>query len=96
MSLTQRSANASQVPADNLAATPSVYLKEISSDGNVNTVDVIYQSWPIFVSLNPEYIRMMFQPFLSYLQAGRWPHPYVIHDMGFGMSSQIPLDLHGD
>jgi hypothetical protein len=45
-------------------------------------VDFIYQSWPIFVSLNPEYLRLLFEPILSYLAAGRFPHPYVIHDIG--------------
>ncbi|KAF2771578.1 glutaminase A L-glutamine amidohydrolase [Teratosphaeria nubilosa] len=70
------------VPANNLTAEPQVFLKEISSDGNVNTVDVIFQSWPIFISLNPTYIRYLFQPIMSYLQSGRWPEVYVIHDIG--------------
>lgn len=71
-----------QVPIDNLAATPQVFLKEISSDGNVNTVDVIFQSWPIFISLNPTYIRYLFQPIISYLESGDWPEVYVVHDLG--------------
>lgn len=74
-----------QVPADDLTATPSVFLKEISSDGNVNTVDVIYQSWPIFISLNPEYIKLLFQPIISYLElpaSSGWPQAWVIHDIG--------------
>lgn len=51
-------------------------------DGNVNTIDFIFQSWPIFISLNPEYIRMMFEPILSYLDAGRFPRLFTIHDIG--------------
>jgi hypothetical protein len=70
------------VPLDDLSAKPSVYLKEISSDGNLNTVDLIFQTWPVFISLNPEYIRLLFQPILEYSNAGRWPHPWVIHDLG--------------
>jgi hypothetical protein len=71
------------VPMDNTSYyPPDVFLKEISSDGNVNTVDFIFQSWPIFISLNPEYIRLLFQPILSYLDAGRFPKPFVIHDIG--------------
>ncbi len=62
---------------------PDCFLKEISSDGNVNTVDFIFQSWPIFISLNPEYLRLMFEPILAYLATGRFPHEYVIHDIGF-------------
>lgn len=57
-------------------------MKEISSDGNINTVDLIFQTWPIFISLNPEWIRLLFQPVLSYLNSGAWPHPWVIHDIG--------------
>jgi hypothetical protein len=71
------------VPANNLSYyPPDAFLKEISSDGNVNTVDFIFQSWPIFVNLNPEYIKLLFEPILSYLDAGRFPHKYVIHDIG--------------
>jgi hypothetical protein len=29
-------------------------MKEISSDGDVNTVDVIYPAFPIFYYLNPD------------------------------------------
>ncbi|MCJ1314388.1 regulator of (H+)-ATPase in vacuolar membrane [Agyrium rufum] len=92
------------VPTNNLAASPSVFLKEISSDGNVNTVDLIYQSWPIFISLNPAYIKMQFQPILSYLALPKsqgWPQSYVIHDIGShypnatghndGVAEQLPL-----
>jgi hypothetical protein len=74
---------------------PSVFLKEISSDGNVNTVDLIYQSWPIFISLNPWYIRGLFQPILAYLQlpaSEGWPKSYVIHDIG----SRKPSNLRSE
>jgi len=77
------------VPIDQLSAEPQVFLKEISSDGNVNTVDVIFQSWPVFVSLNPEYIRLLLQPLLSYSALPKsqgWPQPWFIHDIGVGMS----------
>jgi hypothetical protein len=72
-----------------------VFLKEISSNGNLNTVDVMFQSWPIFVSLNPDYIRMFLQPMMSYLELPKskgWPKPWTIHDMGtckFGVSGII-------
>lgn len=45
----------------------------------------MFQTWPVFVSLNPEYIRMFLQPMMSYLERPRsdgWPWPWVIHDMG--------------
>jgi hypothetical protein len=45
----------------------------------------MFQSWPIFVSLNPDYIRMFLQPMMSYLElppSKGWPKPWTIHDMG--------------
>lgn len=78
-----------QVPLDNLKSKPSVFLKEISSNGNIQTVDVIYQTWPIFVNLNPEYIRLLLQPIVSYLERPKshgWPKPWVIHDLGLRMN----------
>ena len=45
----------------------------------------MFQSWPIFVSLNPDYIRMFLQPMMSYLELSPskgWPKPWTIHDMG--------------
>lgn len=49
-----------------------VFMKEISSDGNVNTIDVIYPAFPIFYVMNPEYIRLLLEPVMRYLAAGRW------------------------
>lgn len=49
-----------------------VFMKEISSDGNVNTIDVIYPAFPIFYVMNPEYIRLLLEPVLRYLASGRW------------------------
>jgi hypothetical protein len=70
------------VPENNMSAEPSAFLKEISSDGNVNTIDLIFQSWPIFISLNPEWIKLQLKPIMNYLASGRWPKKYVIHDIG--------------
>ncbi|KAI7276327.1 DUF1793-domain-containing protein [Hortaea werneckii] len=70
------------VPADDLGAPPQAFIKEISSDGNLNTVDIIFQTWPVFISLNPDYIRLLWEPIMSYSASGRWPKDFVIHDMG--------------
>ncbi|MCJ1311229.1 hypothetical protein MMC25_004900 [Agyrium rufum] len=59
-----------------------VFLKEISSDGNVNTIDVIFPAFPAFYVLNPEYIRLLLEPVVQYLATGRFTAPYVIHDIG--------------
>ncbi|CRG87869.1 Outer capsid protein VP4 [Talaromyces islandicus] len=89
------------VPLDDLTASPQIFLKEISSDGNIQTVDVMYQTWPVFVSLNPEYLKLYLEPVLEYSATGAWPHPWVIHDLGThypnatghadGNAEQMPL-----
>ncbi|CAK3896735.1 related to glutaminase A [Lecanosticta acicola] len=89
------------VPADDLSAAPSAFLKEISSNGNMNTIDVIFQSWPIFINLNPEWFILQLKPLLEYMKSGRWPKAWVIHDMGLhypnatghddGEAEQMPL-----
>ncbi|KAI4242454.1 MAG: hypothetical protein L6R40_004008 [Gallowayella cf. fulva] len=83
------------IPADTLDTKDlMLFLKEISSDGNVNTVDVIYPTFPIFYVMAPEYIRLVLEPVVRYLEAGRWPSvspqspldpiffPWTIHDIG--------------
>ena len=43
-----------------------LYMKEISSDGDVSTVDVIYPSSPFFLWLRPELLRDLLLPVLAY------------------------------
>lgn len=57
-----------------------VFLKEISSDGNVNTVDVIFPAWPIFLYLNPEYGKYLLTPLFNFQQTGQYGHDYSCHD----------------
>lgn len=42
----------------------------------------MFQTWPVYVSLNPEYLKMLLQPVLAYLTTGAWPDAWVIHDLG--------------
>ncbi|ESZ92841.1 hypothetical protein SBOR_6772 [Sclerotinia borealis F-4128] len=58
------------------------FVKEISSDGNVNTVNVIMPLFPVLYVTNPEPLRLLLEPILQYLTSGRWTLPYVIHDIG--------------
>jgi hypothetical protein len=62
--------------------TPWLLLKEISSDGNVSTVDVIYPAFPIFLYANPDLVRLLLTPILTYCESGQWPHTYCVHDLG--------------
>ena len=60
----------------------AAFIKEISSDGNINTVDIIVELIPLFYTFNPEWIKLLLNPVVDYLATGRWPHPWVIHDLG--------------
>lgn len=46
---------------------PLVFVKEISSDGNVNTIDVIYPMAPMFYVLAPYYLRLLPEPVMRSL-----------------------------
>jgi hypothetical protein len=58
------------------------FLKEISSDGNVSTVDVTYPAMPVFLHLDPEYLGTMLRPMLDYPEHGGWPKEFAQHDLG--------------
>ena len=61
------------IPGDTLdTGDLLVFLKEISSDGNVNTMDVIYPAFPAFYVMDPEYIRLLLEPVVQYLATGAW------------------------
>ncbi|GCE09241.1 glutaminase domain-containing protein [Dictyobacter aurantiacus] len=61
---------------------PWLLLKEISSDGNVSTIDVIYPGMPVLVYLNPYLLRLLLDPILAYTETGGWPLPFCVHDLG--------------
>jgi hypothetical protein len=64
------------------AAQPWLMLKEISSDGNVSTVDVIYPASPAFLYTNPLLVKLMVDPLLAYAESGHWPLAFAEHDLG--------------
>lgn len=71
------------IPQDSLDADGVLaFIKEISSDGNANTVDVIFASLPLYYAMDPEYIRLLISPVVQYLATGAWKQPYVVHDIG--------------
>lgn len=63
-------------------ASVLAFIKELSSDGNANTIDVIMPAFPIYWVLDPDWIRLLLEPLMKYLHAGRWSLPYAIHDIG--------------
>lgn len=82
------------------------FIKEISSDGNVNTVDIIFPLFPFFYVFAPDYIKLLLMPILDYLVSGRYPNPWVIHDMGadypnatghdLGLDERMPIEETGN
>jgi hypothetical protein len=61
---------------------PWAFLKEISSDGNVSTVDVTYPGTPVFLYLDPGYLGLLLAPMLDYPENGGWPKVFAEHDLG--------------
>lgn len=61
---------------------PWAFLKEISSDGNVSTIDVTYPCMPAFVYTDPAYLGLLLEPMLTYAETGGWPKQFAEHDLG--------------
>ncbi len=62
--------------------TPWGFLKEISSDGDTSTVDVMFPASPAWVYLDPEYLSLLLKPILGYAESGQWTAPFSPHDLG--------------
>ena len=61
---------------------PWMFMKEISSDGNISTVDVVYPSFPVFLYANPHLLRLQLDPLFDYAESGKWTQPFAEHDIG--------------
>ena len=61
---------------------PWAFLKEISSDGNVSTVDVLFPASPAWIYADPGYLALLLEPLLSYAESGNWPEQFAPHDLG--------------
>ena len=58
------------------------FMKEISSDGNAQTVDVMFPLHPFLLYANPELLKMILDPLFENQEAGQYPHTYSMHDLG--------------
>lgn len=86
--------------------TQYVFLKEISSDGNVNTVDVIFPAHPAYLYTNPTFLKLLLAPLFENQEAGQYPNRWSMHDLGShypnatghtdGNDEQMPLEECGD
>ena len=64
------------------ASEPLSFQKEISSDGNVNTVDVVFPAMSFFLYANPELLRYNLEPLFQNQEQGFYPNGYSMHDLG--------------
>ncbi|KAJ7145357.1 hypothetical protein C8R43DRAFT_1130032 [Mycena crocata] len=65
------------------------FQKEISSSANVNTVDVIFPTWPLYLYTNPELGKFVLEPLFRYQATGLYPHKSSLHDVGAGYPRAI-------
>lgn len=61
---------------------PYIFLKEISSNSDIQTVDVIFPAFPLFVYLNATLSRYLLDPLFENQESGAYPNQYAEHDLG--------------
>src|ERR1044072_6955039 len=61
---------------------PLLFLKEISSNGNSQTVDVIFPAFPFFLYTQPKWLAYLLEPLLEHQLSGQYPNKYSMHDLG--------------
>ena len=61
---------------------PWAFLKEISSDGNMQTIDVTYPAMPVFLYADPQYLALLLAPILDYVENHPYPKVFAPHDLG--------------
>lgn len=61
---------------------PLAFQKEITSNGNTNTVDVIFPAMPFFLWANPDILHFVLAPLFMYQGNYFYPKEYSMHDLG--------------
>jgi hypothetical protein len=59
-----------------------IFLKEISSNGDMQTVDVFAPQFPLLTYLNPDILRDIMEPIFEYTESGLYPNKWCVHDLG--------------
>ena len=85
---------------------PLLFLKEISSNGNSQTIDVIFPSFPFFLYTNPRWLAYLLEPLIEHMLSGQYPNKYAMHDLGYhfpnmtghvdGRDEYMPVEECGD
>ncbi|KAL6709349.1 hypothetical protein ACN47E_001756 [Coniothyrium glycines] len=86
--------------------SPLLFLKEISSNGNCQTVDVIFPAFPFFLYTQPRWLAYLLEPLLEHQLSGQYPNKYSMHDLGAhfpnltghadGRDEYMPVEECGD
>ncbi|GAA3455274.1 hypothetical protein GCM10018962_71070 [Dactylosporangium matsuzakiense] len=61
---------------------PWVMLKEISSNGDFSTVDVMYPAFPAYLRLSPRWLELLLAPLFDYTEVRGFAKPFAPHDLG--------------
>ncbi|KAI1103178.1 glutaminase A [Jackrogersella minutella] len=61
---------------------PLVFLKEISSNSDIQTVDVIFPAMPLILYMNPAILKYLLEPLFLNQENGHYPNTNAIHDLG--------------
>jgi len=59
-----------------------IFLKEISSNGDMSTVDVFFPQFPLLTYFNPNLLRDIMKPIFEYTESGLYPNKWCVHDLG--------------
>jgi hypothetical protein len=57
-------------------------MKEISSNGNMQTVDVVFPLHPVLLYFNPNLLKLLLDPLFENQESGHYPNQYSMHDLG--------------
>lgn len=88
-------------PTNNIKA----WIKEISSDSDIETGDVMFPTMPALVYFNHDNIKWMLDPLFEYQKSGRYPNKWSVHDLGHypralgydkGDDEKMPLEECGN
>ncbi|KAK6864004.1 hypothetical protein PG990_006557 [Apiospora arundinis] len=63
-------------------SAPLVFLKEISSNSDIQTVDVMFPSMPLILYTNPKLLAYLLNPLFINQENGHYPNKNAIHDLG--------------
>lgn len=61
---------------------PILFMKEISSNGNFQTIDVIFPAFPFFLYTNPRWLAYLLEPLIEHMLSGQYPRKSAMHDLG--------------